>query len=231
MGQASKNKFRWAIDSKGYRLSKDGAKIIRDGGALKTYEPDSLNPAPHFLFANLRAQIIHIDENAEPNQEKPFWARRFPSESEAHLAFVQEFGFLSCADAKSEALATLEEHQRHISAFQDFAGAAPIENFNRWVGPRFSIRLDGNKRRGIGLQLIPESLIDWMWLRSGLDLVNGTKWRECRYCGRPIAIGKPTQVRSALIMGTGFLRKGAMFCSDSCKVMAARKRPNSKRKK
>lgn len=237
MLKSDDTKFRWAVDSKGYALSKDGRKIVRKGGRMDYYSPDDLDPSPHYFLGNLRGQILELGEIFEPETKDRFWRKRFETFGDAVLSFVSKFGMLGVGtngvDSKSESIADIEKQQWRLSLFMDFGadpGKTPVESFNRWVIQNYSVRL-GLKGKRAEFYIIPNSFMDWAWLRAGLDLVNGTQWRSCGHCHRPIAVGKPTKVRSALILGAGFLRSGAEFCSDSCRVMSARKRLLNKRKR
>jgi len=68
------------------------------------------------------------------------------------------------------------------------------------------------------MQVVPKSLLSWIWLRAARDAVDGVNWSNCRYCDKPMALGD-------------VYRHGALYCSDSCNTMYNRTKPKRRGKK
>jgi hypothetical protein len=229
----------WRRDADGYELSADGRSIVRRGGRLVPYDPAAVvDPPLHFLFGALGAQIGHGGEvpgGALADEFTSFRHRRFASEPDALLAFVREFGFLGgstwSAEGRegSEPLEYIARHRRDLSSFFDFAGkgAGYAEAFNARA-PEVEVRLIPGATHQQRLQLVPRTLIAWIWLRVAEDATAGLRWAgdPCEYCGMPMPRGQ------------GGRRSHARFCSDKCRVYGNRrdkasqqtKRKASKRK-
>ncbi len=101
--------FRWRKDADGYAL--DGEKIVRRGGRMIEYDPATVRPALHRVFAELRSH-------------------------DALLAFVNEYGFLGSdrtgADAESEDVSYIAKQSSGLRLVMLWAaitcGLSPMKN-------------------------------------------------------------------------------------------------------
>ena len=66
--------------------------------------------------------------------------------------------------------------------------------------------------RRVSLEMVPKTLLGALWLQAAQALSEGRKFRECLECGRWFAVS------------TDKRRADSVYCSDSCKMKAYRKR-------
>ena len=221
--------FTWRKDSHGYDLSGDGQLITRRGGPLVAYDPAAFEPPLHFVFGSLRKQILHPGEAAPAESDfMPFARRRFNSEPQALLAFVNEYGFLGSTEwgadgrAGTEPVDYLVRQCAALSAFFDFATINPktIQGIFSQHAPSMGLRL-AHTRGEYRIYLEPSTLLAWMWMRVATDAVGGLRWRgdPCLYCMTPMP------------RGPGGYRPQARFCSDKCRVYFNRADKQEQRKR
>jgi hypothetical protein len=115
--------FRWRKDADGYALA--GEKIVRRGGRMIEYDPASVRPALHRVFATIYSQTrAHAEMEGcklSDDPAAPFHMRGFDNAPSAMLAFVNEYGFLGSdrtgADAEREDVIYLTKQSdslRHV---------------------------------------------------------------------------------------------------------------------
>jgi hypothetical protein len=76
-----------------------------------------------------------------------------------------------------------------------------------------AIRLHRNSNGAISIALLPENLIQAMWIQLALHIASGTRLLQCEHCSTPFIVGT----------GTG-RRNTAKYCSNACKLAAFKKR-------
>lgn len=225
---AMQHEFVWKVSRSGYRLK--GDKIVRTGNKFETYSPAELLPPPSYVFANLSSQLLGADEKppvVRRGKEPEIWQRRFSNAKEAALAFVSEYGFLTDCDAKSESVTDIWKSSQRLGAFLAFRKQSiseQLDDFNRLIPPRFTLRMV-QESGVVSPALFPTSLLGWIWYRHGIDIADRVSWKECLYCYRPMAVGAEGGGRAI-----GRYRADTEYCSDSCRIMYARRKSKRKSK-
>ena len=223
--------FKWQRDASGYDLSPDRQRIVRRKGRMVSYDPAKTEYPLHHACAGLRSQIWHSDEIRYDGagSDAPFHKRRFDDPETACLAFVNEYGFLGSptwgADAEAEPVEYIWNELSYLGtvlAFRGYSSAVGSpEGFNRRA-PLMRATLGKGSDGQYRIQIEPETLQAWMWLRVAQELVDAVDWRGlgCLYCGKPILRGPG-----------GSHRSDAKYCSNGCRTKFNRLSKSEQRRK
>lgn len=239
--------FKWSRSKAGYQII--GNYIERVGTEMEEVFPDRLNPSPHFIFGRLFDQIdskpgpvdsigrsLILVGGPEPEirgsvvrkrgQDFEFWMKSFKNEKEAIQSFVSEFGLLLDETANRVTIKDFLDQQTAFEMFLRFSSfqkSAPkkISSFNQAVPPQFKIRLERESDGTVRRVAEPITFLAWMWNRVSMDMADNVEWSQCRYCGRPMALGG----------GHRNYQLGAEYCSQGCRVLYVRKQEAKKNRK
>jgi hypothetical protein len=216
--RASLFSFAWKKDASGYDLSPDRQRIVRRMGSMRSFDPTAIDPPLYRTFGNLWTQVWFPDEDRTGYAEAglTFHKRRFDDIESALLGFVREYGFLGSpgwgADASAEPLEYLMREQKDLSLLLGFglendAEGTPLDEQFNWFVPVMRPRL---VKYGGHYQIVlaPETLLGWMYWRTGMDLCDGVSWDGpgCLHCEKPMG------------RGPGSYRSDAKFCSPKCRI-------------
>ncbi len=211
-------------------------QIVRKGGALKPYKPRdtpdlhrrfaALDGSPDSLLAFV-AEFGFLGINTLPND------RVTSIKSEDVESLVSHHSHVAEALSTFDGIAKLERRARRIEGemeeegrAEDYPAAEYLRHvithlFNEWSSPRLTVRLVRNPSgtsAGLSYVIVPRTLYGGMWLQVGEELTGGARFAQCRWCHKPMPIGK----------GAG--RADKQTCSDACRQALSKHNRKSKQR-
>jgi hypothetical protein len=174
--------------------------------------------------ASSRVSSIRIDL---PNLEDPLVIRFVNARSdEALIQFCSRFGIPTWRQEKEEAGTKIVGHQKSLENLLVLAGGVDrkeaVNAANRgmalFASRGLTPQLDGLGQSGaLRLALTPDSPLVFMTMECAMVAHSGARLARCAHCENVFLTGPMTGRRSS-----------AQYCSDRCRVAAARARAASK---
>jgi hypothetical protein len=179
--------FVWTRDLLGYRLWSGRTRVVGSGAETESYKPLERNE-------NLFGQFASI-----------------PPTPEGLLEFMTKFGPLTAEGLSSigEDVHSVLNHARAMAAFLGAAetGTSLATSLPNLPEVRLTLQV-GDQALRPALKLIPETLLDALWLQVAEALAGDCQIRRCHQCGSWFAAGH------------GFGRRyDAKFCSDEHRIL------------
>lgn len=222
--------FRWARDSAGYFVT--GRVLRRRGGAMEAYSPEHVHPPIHHQFADLLPNpelgYVGMDNVIAKDWRHGRHARSHHERTidETVRQFTDQFGLLGWvdggADAKEQPLDYFIAEQRRLAGFVDFVLETratkrtpkrfPVDVFNQAYPPHMTIQLEPLYGVGYRINVVPRSLISYMWFRVAQEIAAGSEWRACKECGYSFEIREDDK-----------RQRDKIFCSTKCRVKSHRR--------
>lgn len=193
--------LRVESESAAARLLLDGAQyVVRLGGAesLTAYQPAQTAPRLHREFA----ESVIDAQSAFAFVSKYGYMGSFMGRADAEREGVD--GILSAAKAIRHLIGELDAQpifsaavpRRRVrspklrkigaAAYRRLAPSLTRESkqplgdyFNRHVSPHMTVRIDVSNPKNQAIQIVPRSLISWMWLRVAEEVTGEKVWRRC----------------------------------------------------
>jgi hypothetical protein len=179
--------FTWSRDPNGYQLWDSERRIVASGGALETYKPLEHNEN---LFGEF-ASISPIPRGV--------------------LNFITEFGPLTVDGLRGsgeDVAAALEEARSMAELLRAVGeGQSPAQLPSQCRPIRLSLKI-GDPESGSMVTMVPETLLDAIWLQAAEALSGGAQIRRCLQCNAWFAAGP----------GFG-RRRETKFCSDAHRIL------------
>jgi hypothetical protein len=139
---------------------------------------------------------------------------KWPSTPEGMVSFCNSYGRLT-SDGVEQVDWLLHEQKYLRICLMLFKSGDPTELMKRLhaspiAGCKLTLRRTDD---GLKPVLVPETLIQAIWLQFALHAASNTKLLSCERCGKPFEVGTGTKRRIT-----------AKFCSNACKVAAYKAR-------
>jgi hypothetical protein len=154
---------------------------------------------------SLRSVLIWIDENPTYTDDSP--AKKLTNKNAVHMG--AEFKRLRHSLTRDNKLA--------------------LGNlFNDLVTPHLTVRIDASNPKHEVLQVVPRSLISWMWLRVAEEITGDAEWRVCPICGTRFCVDRDARRRRREYCERPGCRKAAERQRKALERAAAEKQQNRK---
>ena len=215
--------FEWQRDANGYNLA-DPAPWP----ASSPWRPDSIIPVVGIIPAEGRRLVPNGGKQHSYQPLKFFDTlyrhfARIETEDQA-LEFANKWGLLTKRDGSEEVKTFLQEADFFRKALKQSHPSRKknIPEFNIEVrSPVFanltaSIIIDASGRPK--LDILPNNLLDALWLQLAQTLASGTDIRTCQLCGQYFEVGSGSKKRL-----------DARFCSDEHRVQFHSRRRSTKK--
>jgi len=178
--------FTWSRDS-GYRLWDSAGRVVGSGAHRKSYKPLERND-------NLFGQFASI-----------------PQTPEGVLDFITKFGPLTLdglQESGDDVAAALEGARSMAGLLRAVGeGQSPTQLPSQHRSMRLTLRVGYPATSGT-LTVLPETLLDAIWLQLAEALSSGAQIRRCEHC------------KAWFAAGAGFgRRREAKFCSDEHRIL------------
>lgn len=206
--------FEWSVDTHGYELA--NGELRPRGGPIRTYSPMALATGR----SGATSKLIHrefLDLGRYPSYDKG----GDDGDSEM-VAFVNQFGLLGTGtQTKAEfwkqcgalGLFVAFGHDQGFGRPEDrdrvFDLDACVRMFNTRSPSDFSIRMARVRDTAmVRMQVVPRSMLSWMWLRFAQEKVGDVQYVACARSG----------CAEHFEVGASVGRKHKEYCSDNCRA-------------
>jgi hypothetical protein len=194
--QVDVRNFVWRRDLNGYRLWKGQTRVVASGAKTEDYKPLERNESLFGRFASIQPTPVGL------------------------LEFITKFGPLTAEGLGSEgenvqsALDNARAMAAHLRATQ--TGTSLPEPLEAPHSVRLAVQI-GDAASRPTLRLMPETLLDALWLQVTEALAGDCQIRHCLQCN------------SWFAAGGGFGRRhDSKFCSDEHRVLFNSQKRNMK---